>query len=803
MQISLNFIKKYTDINLNLNELVNKMNNYGLPVDEIIEKKCEVSNVYVAQILDIQKHPNADKLSLCKVTDGKNTYSVVCGAKNIKVNDIVPLAIDGAHLPGNIVIKKTTIRGIESEGMLCSAKELGISDDSTGILILNSEKNKIGEPFIPFESDIILNIDITPNRSDLFCATGIARLLSSILNKKFYYPDFKIKKDFVDNKLDINKELKVKLIDKEKCLRYAVRLIKGVKIAESPSWLKETLLSCGIRPINNIVDITNYVLLELNQPLHAFDYNKLAEHTIIVRRAEKNEEILALNEKKYTLTDDDLVIADARQPIAIAGVMGGEHFSIDSSTTDIVLECAYFNPSSIRKTTRRHFISSDSSQRFEKGIDINNVINAMNRAVKLIVEIAGGKVSKNYIDIYPLKYKTKKIKVRFERINKILGTNLKNKKILKLIKQLHLKPVGITSNSFSIVVPSYRIDLKEEIDIIEDIAQIYGYDKIPLTLPVSEISIGEEIPIESFNKSIRTIMTTFGFSEVKNYSFLNDNLNNHLLKNEKLNIENAVKLQNPFNEEESYLKTTLIPDLLKNYIYNYNNGNHNIHLFEIASTYSINNGNFKQTPFLGAISGGFIIEPSFNHNKFVSDFYFLKSIINNILDFLKTNKLVEYKNISLNENFFDYHCNILLNNEIIGILGQIKKDIIYENKIKNNIFYFELNLEKLFKYYNKKIKYQKFSTFPYVKRDLSIIVKNDIPLSDVEKNIYESGQSLIKNIRLYDLYYGEQIPEGCKSFTFSIIFQASDRTLSESEINDIMNNIINNLKTKLSAELRT
>lgn len=805
MQINLNFIKNYVDIkNIPLNELVNKMNMHGLPVDEIIEKKSNISNVYVAKILDIQQHPNADKLSLCKVTDGKNIYSVVCGAKNIKINDIVPLAIEGATLPNNIKIKKAVIRGVESNGMLCSAKELGLGDDHSGILILDPQKNEIGTPFIPFETDTIFNIDITPNRSDLLCATGIARLLSGILNKKFNYPVTKIKKDFLDKKLDINKELNVKVLDKQKCLRYAVRLIKGVKIAESPVGLKNTLLACGIRPINNIVDITNYVMLELNQPLHAFDYNKLTEHTIIVRRAEKDESIIALNGKKYTLNEEDLIIADAKQPIAIAGVMGGEHFSIDNSTTDVVLEAACFNPKTIRKTTKHLIISSDSSLRFEKGVDIKNVINALNRAVNLILEIAGGKTSKNYIDIYPSKQKIKKIKVRFQMINKILGTNLKKNEILKIVRQLHFKLSNITSSTFSVIIPSFRNDLKEEIDIIEDIAEIYGYDKIPLTLPFSDMTLGIDTPAETFNNNIKRILTEFGFSEVKNYSFLNNSFIKSILKNQKLNIfDNAVKLENPFNEEETHLKTTLLPDLLKNYIYNHNNGNLNIHLFEIANIYSVYENNFIQNPVLGVISGGYIIEPSFTHNKFISDFYYLKSIINEIHNLLKTDENIVYDKISYDNNFFDYCCNLTLGNDIIGIAGKIKKDIIYENKIKNNVFYFELFLDKIYKFYNKKYSYKKFSQFPYVKRDLSIIVRKDVFFSDVKKIILESGKSLITNITLYDLYYGEQIPSDCKSFTFNILFQSNDRTLSESEVNEIMEDIINNLKNKVSAELRS
>lgn len=323
MLISYNFLKKYVNIDIPSSELANKMNMHGLAVDEIVEKKCEITDVFVAKILKIEKHPNADKLSLCTVTDGKETMTVVCGAKNIKENQVVPLAKEGAHLTNNVIIKKTSIRGIESNGMLCSAKELGINDDHSGILILDPKKYKIGQPFLPFESDTIFNVDITPNRPDLLCITGVARLISGILNKKFTPPDTVIKKEYIDGTLDINKKLKVKLLNNRKCLRYAVRLVEGIKVDESPQWLKNILVSSGIRPINNIVDITNYVMLEMNQPLHAFDYDKLVENTIVVRNAKPWESILALNGKNYNLNEDDLIIADAIKPVAIAGIMGG------------------------------------------------------------------------------------------------------------------------------------------------------------------------------------------------------------------------------------------------------------------------------------------------------------------------------------------------------------------------------------------------------------------------------------------------------------------------------------------------
>jgi len=800
--ISYNFLKKYVNIDIPASELANKMNMHGLAVDEIIEKKCEITNVFVAKILKIEKHPNADKLSLCTVTDGNETMSVVCGAKNIKENQIVPLAKDGATLPNNVTIKKTSIRGIESNGMLCSAKELGINDDHSGILILDPEKYKIGQKFLPFESDTIFNVDITPNRPDLLCITGVARLISGILDEKFTPPVPVIKKEFIDKTLDINKKLKVKLLDTKRCLRYSARLIQGVKIDESPQWLKNILLSSGIRPINNVVDITNYVMLEMNQPLHAFDYDKLTENTIIVRTAKSGESILALNGKNYNLNEDNLIIADAGKPVAIAGIMGGELFSVNNSTNSIVLESAYFLPGSIRKTSKTLGISSDSSYRFERGIDINNLVNALNRATELILEICGGKTSKNIIDAYPVKIKPIKIKLNFNRVNKILGTNFKNTEIIKFIKKLYFNISSVTKTYCTVIVPSYRVDIKEDIDIIEDIAQIYGYNKIPLTLPESNLTIGREIKLETFNKNISNILTSFGFYEVKNYSFLNNNFLK-ILKLKNYDTKEAVKLKNPFNEEETHLKTTLFPDLIKNFIFNYNNGNFNVHLFEIANVYKNENGNYKQIPFIGAISGGFIINTSFNKKEFISDFYYIKSIINEINKYLNINTEFDYSDATFDNEFLEYCCKISLNNELIGVAGKLRNEILYDNKIKENVFLFELNIEKLFALFNKEIKYRKFSQFPAVNRDISLVVNRSIPEKNVEEIIKKTAKDFIKSIKLYDIYYGEQIPKDCKSLTYNILFQSIERTLSEKEVNDIVQNIITNLKNEINANLRS
>lgn len=420
----------------------------------------------------------------------------------------------------------------------------------------------------------------------------------------------------------------------------------------------------------------------------------------------------------------------------------------------------------------------------------------------MILEICGGKTSKNIIDVYPVKIKPIKIKLNFDKLNKILGTNFKNTEIIKFIKKLHFNISSITKTNCTISVPSYRVDIKEDIDIIEDIAQIYGYNKIQLTLPETNLTIGREIELETFNKNISNILTNFGFFEVKNYSFLNNNFLK-ILKLKNYDLTDAVKLRNPFNEEETHLKTTLFPDLIKNFILNYNNGNFNIHLFEIANLYKNENGNYRQIPFIGAISGGFIINTSFNKKEFLSDFYYIKSVINEINRYLNINKEFDYSNVTFDNEFLEYCSKISVNNEIIGIAGKLRNEILYDNKIKENVFLFELNIEKLFTLFNKEIKYKKFSQFPAVNRDISLVVNKTIPEVKVEEIIKKTAKDYIKSIKLFDIYYGEQIPQDCKSLTYNILFQSAERTLSEKEVNDIFQNIIKNLKNEINADLRS
>jgi len=715
------------------------------------------------------------------------------------VGQIVPLAKEGATVSGGHKIKRSKIRGIESNGMICSAAELGLESESSGILILDEDRHALGSPFIPARPDTVLGFEITPNRPDLLSMLGVARLVSAV----FGLPLKPVPRPACpsDPSLDINSLIKIENTDTGRCPRYTAAVISGVTVKESPAWLKERLTYLGIRPINNVVDATNYVMLEQNQPLHAFDHKKLRDKTIKIRTASDGESITALDGKTYKLKNTDLVIADSSNPVAIAGVMGGEHYSIDASTDTIVLESAFFSPKTVRKTSRSLGLSSDSSYRFERGIDIENTAAALNRAAALIIETGGGKASPSIIDIYPEKYKAPGVFVRFERVNSLLGTSFSPEETKDFIKKLNFSVSGADNTGFTASVPSYRTDISLEADIIEDIGQVYGYDNIPSTIPSAPVTLGSESAAASFISSARARTASFGFSEVMNYSFLNDRLLKSLGAQDYA-PENPAPIKNPFNDEESRMKDSLIPDLIKNLVFNKNNENENIHLFEAASVFSHKDGAYSQLPYLAGISCGHIINPSYASKGFVSDIAYIKALINSVIRLADASASPSYRPVP-NRPFYEYCAGIYAGSVFLGYAGQVKEEILYDAKITEKAFMFELSISALLALKRSAFEFRPISPYPVVKRDLSIIIDSSVPSADVESAILAAAPGLISSIKLFDLYKGSQVPESMKSLSYSIIFRSSEKTLSDAEINRAMESIISALESSVKAKLRS
>ena len=583
MLVSLKWLKDYIDLELTAAQLADRLTMTGLEVDEIKTLAHKFSGVVVAKILSVRPHPGADKLSLCDVTDGTETYPVVCGARNIKAGDVVPLAKVGAIIPGGYSIKSMVLRDEKSDGMLCSEAELEIGDDASGIMHLPSGL-ALGTPLeIALNlGDTVLDVSITPNRSDCLSMIGMAREIAALTGKKIKMPVLKIKESVED----ISSLSSVSIVDADLCPRYSARMIKNVKIGDSPIWMKTRLEAAGLRTINNVVDVTNFVMLEMGQPLHAFDFRFLEEGRIIVRKSKTGEVFVSLDEKSRILPENTLLICDGQKPVAIAGIMGGLNTEVKEDTQVIFLESAYFNPSSIRRSSRRLAMPTDAAFRFERGIDPEGVIRALNRAAQLIADLSGGSICKNYLDEYPQKIMAvENIPLRLDRIREISGTAIAAKDVVRILKSIGMTVRQEGKGKYLVTPPTYRVDIEREIDLIEEVVRLYGYDHVPVTLPAVSVTEMAVIPRLDLEERVRQLLIGSGYSEIINYSFTSPASVDYLCLPQEDERRNFVVIKNPLTEEQSVMRTTMAYGLLETLKKNINNASFNLKIFEIGRVF--------------------------------------------------------------------------------------------------------------------------------------------------------------------------------------------------------------------------
>ena len=789
MKISYNWLKKFVDFDLPPGELARLLTSIGVETS-VLSSGHSFSGVVSAKVLDAQKHPNADKLSLCSVTDGSNNYSVVCGAPNVAAGQIVALSKIGAVLPGNFEIKKTKIRGVESEGMICSESELALKEKSEGILVL-PENTPLGVPLeeILGDSDSVLEIEITTNRGDVLSHLGVAREIGAKLKKVPILPIIK-----TPNKVASLSTVK---IESDLCGRYIGCIISGVKVAPSPKWLAASLEKCGIRPINNIVDITNYVMLELGHPLHAFDISKLASKKVIVRTAKSGETMTALDGKKYELDGEMLVIADEKKPIAIAGVMGGEYSGIDENTKTLFLESAVFSPSGIRKTSKKLNLSSDSSYRFERGVGWDIAELASWRAANLITEIAGGKIETRE-DIVKVDYEKTQITFHPERVEKLLGYNVEEDEIASILRFLgiDLQPRG---EIIVCTIPSWRNDIKEEVDLIEEIARIYGYDNIPKP-PEEEIQIQTKNNsfFPSTAKTFRTKLSGLGFSEVLNYSFC------EIKELEALGLKYHHKIANPISKENEVLRPSLLASLYKNLLLNLDRGAESVSLFEYGKIYG-QNGEKKM---FAAIMCGNVWPEWWNwlekkmRPKY--DFYFGGGIVKNILP---SEDFIIAENLNPAQYFHPGKtAAVVFRGKPVGSFGILKPSLAGGLKSEDEVFYFEIDIETLQDFsFDKDAVYKHYSRFPSIKRDISVIADKKLSFSKIEKtikNVMKTG-NVLKDYSLFSVYEdAAKLGENKISYSFRLTYGSNEKTLTDEEANKDMNDLLSKLDKELSVTLR-
>lgn len=779
MRVSYNIIKKYVDIKEDPYKLAEKLTHNGLEVEKIEEYSFEPNKFIVGQILKIEKHPNADKLTLCTVDIGEKTLKIICGAKNHKENDKVVVALEGAKLPNGLEIKKTKLRGIESEGMLCSKSELALEEKSEGIWILDKDI-KVGsdiKKIIP-EKDYIFHISITSNRSDCLCAIGIAREAGIIEGKNIEYPKYKI----IENK-NIEKP-DITIQNSRSCHRYVSRIIKNVKVTESPDWLKEELIKMGSKPINNIVDITNYIMLHLGHPMHAFDYDKLDGKKIIVRNAKKGEKITGLDGKEYELYDDILIISDSNKPVAIAGVIGGENSKVDEKTTNILLESAYFIPKAVRNSSKKLGIKTDSSYRFERDMDPDNTIKALNYATYLIQEITGAEVSE-ITDVYPLKNEERTVDLKTEFINNTLGFEIKTEDIEKIFKLLEFN-FKKTDDGYNVTFPTFRRDCYRDIDAVEEIIRVYGYSNIKETIRPIRLdyeSFTSKLPIDY---KIREILSNSGLYEAYNFSFASPE---EVKRFNLLKEENIITIRNPISPYYSTMRTSMAPGLFNNLNTNIDKGNQNILFFEIGKIFYKDKEEIKEEKRLGIIGTGLLYKNWLGEEKI--DFYLLKGIIDKLLSSLNISS--EYKSTD-NINFLHPYktANILHKDYVLGFIGEINPYISGEK----TIVYAEINLEIIREIISsqKKLEYREISKYPAVRKELSFVMDKNVNASIVIDEIKKN--QLVQSVDVLDVYTSSKIGENKKSVTFSFVLQALDHTFTDEEINSIMKKVIDEVAKK-------
>ena len=800
MKITYNWLREFIDTDLSPEEIAEKITLSGIEVDSVTKHNEFLKDIVVSEITEISQVPDSDKLSLCKVFDGSEVLDIVCGAKNMQQGDKVALAKIGAVLPGDFKIKKSKIRGTVSYGMLCSEKELGFADDSTGIMILDKNLKtgeNLGDALNLF--DTVIEYEITPNRGDCLSVIGIARDLAAITGQNIKMPRFTINE--IDE--DINDYVTVEIENPELCPRYSAKIIKGITIQDSPLWFKNRLIAVGLRPINNIVDITNYVMYELGQPLHAFDYSFLEDKKIVVKTAEENQEFQTLDSKTHKLNKDNLLICDGKKPVALAGVMGGENSEVKNDTKDVLLESAFFDPSSVRKTSKELGILSDAAYRFERTIDISNVTYAADRAAYFMQELACGKVVKGIVDNYPLKKPLRNISLRKSRLDLIAGKKIDFENSKKILVNLGFKILK-SDEELLFEVPSYRNDIFEEIDLIEEVLRIYGYNNIEEELPPSKIYPEYKYSFHNFLNDTKRFFKHIGFSEAVNYSFISKKYNNLFKSSEFKEVE----LLNPLTEDLEVLRFSILPGLLKNAKENINQKNENIKLFEAGKIFSksekFETGVFEEVQFAGVLTGK-IADLNWCDNFRDVDFFDIKGMLEALFNEYRISN-VDYSYPDKTEFSF-LNCNksavITIGNKIIGFMGEINPNVmeIFEMEVEN-LLCFSLNIEKIFDKISKDIYFKELPKFPAIDRDIALLANDDIKSSEIKEIIYSEGKGLIENIFVFDLYKGKNIPEGKKSIAFKLIFRDSKGTLKAEKINKIMNKITNKLKETFKIQIR-
>ncbi|MDC3390095.1 phenylalanine--tRNA ligase subunit beta [Flavobacteriales bacterium] len=807
MKISYNWLNNYLNLNLPIDEISSILTDIGLEVEgvqEIESVKGGLKGVVIGEVLSKIQHPNADRLNLTTINVGEiEPLQIVCGAKNIDVGQKVPVATIGTILhtgEDSFKIKKGKIRGELSYGMICSESELGLGESHDGIMVLdkNAEVGIKAKDYFKLETDTVFEIGLTPNRSDAMGHIGVARDLLTSLN--YRGEKLQMCKPSVKEFKELNKKssISVEVKDFDLCPRYSSLTLSNVQVTDSPDWLQNKLKAIGLNPVNNVVDITNFVLHETGQPLHAFDMNKIQGKKVIVSRTKNDTKFITLDNKEIKLSSEDLMINDAKKPMCIAGIMGGVESSVNNDTKDIFLESAYFDSISIRKSSKRHALSTDASFRYERGCDPNITVYALKRAALLIMEICGGSLSSDINDLYPKKISHFKVILSYDKMDKLIGEYIDRNKVISILRDLEIDIADSSDDGLTLLIPPYRTDVKREVDVIEEILRIYGFNNVTIPSKLNTIiTSNESNNSEKISASISNLLSNNGFNEIMNNSLTKDKYS--ALIPELDNLHN-IKLLNPLSQDLNIMRQTLLFNGLENIAYNLNRKNKDLKFYEFGKTYhKIDDKNIEKKHLQILVTGRISYE-NWNSKNHDVDFYFIKKIVESVQSKLGINKFD-----SISKSGFGRSLSVTysLGHKKLVSFGKVSNEICNYFDISQDVFMADFNWDNILKITKKnKMKYKDISKFPSMRRDLSLLLDKSVTFEELKDIAINTDNRILKKINLFDVYEGKQLSKDKKSYSLSFIFEDESKTLTDKIIDKIMNKLITSFIDKAGAEIR-
>ncbi len=803
MKVSLSWLSQYVSVEMEIDRLADALTMVGLEVDAVWDRYDDLDRVFVGRIESVRPHPNADKLRICDVALADRKVSVVCGAPNAAAGMQAPLALPGTRLADGTVLEASTIRGVASEGMLCSESELGLGADKSGLMALDSGLAAgAGLAEALNLSDPVMEIELTPNRPDCLSILGIAREVAAICRTQVRYPEVPAP---AAGGRRIEDLASVTIKDPDHCPRYAAALVTDISVRPSPFWLQQRLLSVGLRPINNIVDITNFVMMEYGQPLHAFDFNRLAENRIVVRTAQEGEPFTTLDGKQRTLTSEMLMICDGQKPVAVGGVMGGENSEIGNDTAAVLIESAYFNPASVRRTARKLGLGTDASHRFERGVDPEGTLVALRRAAALTAELGNGRQADGIIDVHPGPAKRPTLSLTADATNRLLGTDLSQERIADLLSSIAFSVEPGKDGALSVTPPSFRVDVSRPEDLMEEVARLSGYNRIPETSPLIPAEKPPRTGLREFRARIRTLMTGFGFSETVNYSFASARAADQLLLAGDDPRRKAVKLLNPLTEEQSVMRTTLAAGLFETVQRNLSRQLRDLKLFEIGKVFLDNGADRlpEETEMLAAIWTGGRLPFSWHSDQTPCDFFDIKGAVEGLLEGLAVHEVGFTRMPDARCDYLRPGSSALITagEEEIGFLGEVHRRVRKNFDIDQPCFLFEIDGERLGRQVPTTVSASPIPRFPSVSRDITLIVDRAVESRQLLDRVNEMDEPLVEKVVLFDLFEGEPIPKGKKSVSFRIVYRSHEKTLEDESVNRLHQKLTQTLLDDFDAAL--